>query len=233
MSRPHESDLQKQMVDWARETLNSMGIRIQILGEPVADGPLILVGNHISYLDIPLLMYSSPNVAFLSKSEVEKWPVIGSGARTMGTVFVKRGNSKNRSSAKAQIAEQLQRRRCKIALFPSGTTSMNEGKPWRHGAFEIAAQLQIPIQPFRIHYSPLRPAAYIGRDFFPVHLYGLARTGGIDATIEFHEPYLVGDVAKTCQRSYDWSQSLNKKPGFVGRASQDLSSQQNFTDERK
>jgi 1-acyl-sn-glycerol-3-phosphate acyltransferase len=49
-----------------------------------------LVGNHLSYLDIPLLMQSSPNISFVAKEEVGRWPVIGAGAHALNTIFVKR-----------------------------------------------------------------------------------------------------------------------------------------------
>ena len=48
-----------------------------------------------------------------------------------------------------------------------------------------ALKNNIMIQPFRISYSPIRPAASIGKDFFPVHLYQLAGLQKIQTEVEF------------------------------------------------
>jgi hypothetical protein len=90
----------------------------------------------------------------------------------------------------------------------AGTTCMFESKPWRRGAFEIAKEFGIPIQPFRIRYTPVRAAAYIGRDFFPVHLFKLAQAGGVAAKIEFHPSVQVDDAAEASSAWRSWSQTF-------------------------
>lgn len=197
------ADIERLKLDWARETLESVGVRVTMSGTPHSSGPLILVGNHISYLDIPLLMLTSPGVSFLAKSEIQHWPVIGHGAKTIGTTFVKRENKAERASARRQIGEAVQNHG-KIALFPSGTTSVQESKPWRHGAFTIAEEFGVKVQPFRIRYSPLRTAAYIDRDFFPLHLFWLARCSAVEAAIEFHEPVEIVNAAASCEEWRRW-----------------------------
>ncbi len=169
------------------------------------EGPLLLVGNHVSYLDIPFLMLACSKVSFLAKSEVGRWPIIGDGARAMDTIFVERDSGTQRASAKAAVIRGLQQGR-RIVLFPSGTTSLDESKVWRRGAFEIAQTQGVRIQPFRIRYLPLRRSAYIDRDIFPVHLFRLAQGGKVTATLEFHPPQWVEDIASSCQKWQNWAQ---------------------------
>lgn len=206
-SKGEEADLESLKTKWAEATLSSFGIHVRMVGEPCASGPLILVGNHISYLDIPLMMMVNSGVSFLAKNEIRNWPVIGQGAKAMKTTFVKRGDKNDRASARVQIAESL-KSNTKIAIFPSGTTSLDDSKPWKRGAFEIAESLRIPIQPFRIHYSPLRTAAFIDEDFFFSHLYVLAKTARTDALIEFHPPVMVEDAAQACEQWRRWCGAL-------------------------
>ncbi len=198
-------DLEQLKTDWALETLASMGVVIDQKGQPQTTGPILLVGNHISYLDIPMLMLSVPGVSFLAKSEIRRWPVIGRGADVMGTTFVKRQSPSDRSAARRRIGEALGQG-AKIALFPSGTTCIDESKPWRLGAFEIAHELGIPLQPFRISYEPLRSAAFIDRDIFPLQLFRLAQAGRTEAFIEFHEPVQITDPAGSAVHWQKWTQ---------------------------
>lgn len=203
-SRRPGADIEILKRDWALETLTAMGVKVQVIGEPYTDGPLVMVGNHISYLDIPLLMGTAPGVSFLSKSEIRSWPIIGYGAEVIGTTFVKREDGKGRASAKNQIGESLQSG-ARVVLFPAGTTSTRETQYWRKGAFEIAAQYGVPLQPFRLRYSPLRVAAFIDDDNFAFHLFQLAQARGVDATIEFHPPVRVTNPILSCGEWYRWS----------------------------
>jgi 1-acyl-sn-glycerol-3-phosphate acyltransferase len=210
LSRDESRDIEQLKIEWARETLDSVRVSTQVLGSPQESGPLFLVGNHISYLDIPLLMLSSPGVSFLAKAEIQKWPAIGLGAKVMGTTFVRRESKIERASARLQVAQAV-RAGAKLALFPSGTTSVDESKPWRVGVFDIAYTQGFKVQPFRIRYSPIEIAAYIGRDFFPTHLYRLAREGGVKATIEYHPPVKVDDPGLCCEKWWNWS-----REGLIG-----------------
>lgn len=192
---------------WARDVLTNVGVQMEITGSPSLESPLLLVGNHISYLDIPLLMCASPNTSFVAKEEVGKWPVIGRGARALNTIFIKRECAKDRSKVREAIGKELLEGK-RVAVFPAGTTCMFESKPWRKGAFEIAKEFGIPVQPFRISYTPSRTAAYIGRDFFPLHLFRLAQNGGVKARIDFHPPVRISDPVEASWTWRSWCQTL-------------------------
>ena len=176
-------------------------INFKISGSPSHHTPLLLVGNHISYLDIALLMKACPDFSFVAKHEISRWPVFGPGAKAAQTIFVKRENNSSRIAVREAIGQAFKNNR-RVVIFPSGTTCMNESKPWKKGAFEIAKDHQVLIQPFRISYTPLRTVAYIDKDFFPFHLYQVACNPNIQAHIEFHSPVAVNNPVEDCA---DWS----------------------------
>lgn len=200
------SDITKLKKDWATNLLMHLNLRVQVIGQPLNSGPVLILGNHISYVDIPLLVSLSPQISFLAKSDLKYWPLINLGAYKMKTVFVRRGSAESREKTKNIISEALLNNDRMIAAFPSGTTCLDENKSWRHGLFEIAYNSQVPIQPFRIHYFPLRPIAYIDKDKFLSHLYKLVQLQEIKVQIEYHKPVMVLNP-KTCSQYWQkWTQ---------------------------
>lgn len=194
---------------WANSILDKLKVDLNIFGTPTEDSSVLFIGNHISYLDIPLLMASVRNVSFVAKQELNYWPIFGEAARRVDTVFVNRKNPSSRSKARTNIQKSLESG-YRVALFPSGTTCMQESKLWRKGAFEIAQAMNIWVQPFRITYNPLRTVAYIDRDFFPVHLCNLFSVNKIAAQIEFHDPVKIKNPEVDSRHWQDWSKKLTK-----------------------
>lgn len=204
---PHQASFLKEA--WAIEIMKKLNFKVQITG--LLDrslGPVILVGNHSSYLDIPLLWMAVPEVKFLSKSEIQYWPLFGNAAKLTGTIFVSRQCVNSKQLAKDRIKQQLLCDRNKIALFPSGTTNLIESRRWNHGIFKIAQEEKIPVQPFRIRYSNKRAAAYIDRDFFPFHLNQLAKIGQQFAEIEFHPQVMIKNYEADCYYWKNWSEGF-------------------------
>lgn len=190
---------------WSHEIISLFNLKISVIGNPVkVDGPYLLIGNHISYLDIPVILNSSPDITFVSKSEIKSWPIIGKAAVKGQTIFVERKNNQSRHFAKNQIAKQLVAHKQKVIIFPSGTTSVKASSVWQKGAFDIAKNTNIKIQPFRINYNPLRAAAFIGNDAFLTHMYQLFNFDEIKVTLEFHDPVNVSNVIDDCLYWKEW-----------------------------
>ena len=189
---------------WGEESLRHIGIDVQKIGEVCQDSSVLFVGNHISYLDIPLLMSQIFNISFVAKEEIASWPLFGNGAKAAQTIFVKREDKTNRQQSRLAISRGLNEGK-RIVLFPSGTTSLTETKDWRRGAFEIAQENNCLIQPFRLTYSPLRSLAYIDDDSFLSHLTNLFRLQSMSARIEFHRPVRVTEAAIDCLHWQTWA----------------------------
>jgi 1-acyl-sn-glycerol-3-phosphate acyltransferase len=179
-------------------------LRVRVVGRPVREKPVLFVSNHVSWLDIVAIGSIQP-VAFVAKSEVRKWPLVGVTAAMQRTVFVERAKRHQAADAVAQIVERLAGG-TPVVLFAEGTSSDgNRVLPFRSallGAVEMAAKHGgvpgLAIQPMAIAYTatqgiPLgrqhRPLAawYGDLDFMP-HIRVLIEKTALDAVVSFGEP---------------------------------------------
>lgn len=137
---------------WARDILNAAGGEAKIEGaEHLPPGPVVVMANHTSYLDVPALFDKLPyEVRFVAKKELQYVPFFGWGAKALGNIFVDRGNS-------AQARASLDRGAAEIAagvtvaIFPEGTRS-DDGRllPFKKGGFVLAIKSRVPIVPVAI-----------------------------------------------------------------------------------
>lgn len=193
--------------------LKTLNVEVTTSGDSVERHPVILVGNHISYVDIPLLMKVAP-VVFVAKRQLQRWPIFGAAATSVGTIYVDRDSKGSRNSAIASILPALKENGQSIAIFPSGTTTMDEAKPWRWGAFRLAKACRVPIQPFRIRYTPVRKAAYLLEDVFFPHLFNMLDGSVLKAHVEFHTPIEVSSPETDAAKWWEWSrESLDSRTG--------------------
>lgn len=198
-----KAQLQPILVGWSEEMLRCLNIRLERIGH-ASETPLLFVGNHVSYVDIPLVMASAPG-RFVAKRQIFGWPIIGPAADSAGTVWVERGSGTSRRDAASAIVPSIRDRGQSVILFPSGTTTVDEAKPWRFGAFKIAKDNDFLVQPFRIRYRPLRVVAFIQEDLFAPHLWRLLSARDVEASIEFGEPRKITKIEKDCDEVRRWT----------------------------
>lgn len=150
---------------WSRRLLAILGIRLQVEGPPIEPGCL-LVANHISWVDIFVINALSPS-AFVSKTEVRAWPIVGWLAARNDTVFLRRGSRGHAKIVNAEIAALLKAGR-NVAVFPEGTTTDGSHVLHFHAALlQPAIAAGKPVQPLAISYhapdgTPSRAPAYVG-----------------------------------------------------------------------
>lgn len=128
-----------------------LGLELVVEGDTPAERGL-LVSNHISWLDIPVVGAVLPSL-FLSKIEVKKWPLVGWIASNNGTLFIARGQQGAASKAMTDLSSALQQR-VNVLLFPEGTTT--DGTYLRNfhpRLYAAAIDSQRPIQPITIRYE--------------------------------------------------------------------------------
>jgi len=202
-SRSLTANIDDLKIDWAQRVMNCLNVSLTVRGE-ISDRPsLLFIGNHLSYLDIPLLMKVVRGASFVAKQELSRWPVFGYGARRIHTVFVDRSNANSRDGARQALFQALDQGQ-RVTLFPSGTTNLGPAERWRKGGFEIACESNSWVQPFRITYNPIREVAFIDDDAFLPHLYRLAKVPRIEAVIEFHSPVQITDPIQDCLTWKSW-----------------------------
>lgn len=190
---------------WGRQILHILDVRVTVSGKPSLK-EVIYVGNHVGYLDIPFLMSVTP-VTFLAKKELGSWPLFGKAMKAVGVLFVDRSSKASRAKVGDVMAAALKETGRPVGVFPSGTTTADESVPWRYGIFLTAKKYDIPIQPFRFTFRPLRQVAYIGNDTFLPHLWRFLKQP-VEAKIEFLEPRLIKDPQAECAEMWHWTRQV-------------------------
>lgn len=141
---------------WAKALLWSAGVRVyRHLKTPLDPSQkVILISNHQSYLDIPILIATSPiPIRFIAKRELVYLPFFGVAMALNGHILIQRealGSLKRLISrlSDPSLAQES------IAVFPEGTRS-RDGKigPFKAGPFFLAKALQRPVWPVAIRGS--------------------------------------------------------------------------------
>ncbi len=115
----------------------------------VKDHAVIFVFNHISYIDIPIMMKAlrKDPMRVLAKAEMAKVPIFGYIYRK-ATVMVDRASDEARARSVDQLKKILAKN-ISVVISPEGTFNMTYKplKEFYNGAFKIAVEMQIPIQP--------------------------------------------------------------------------------------
>ncbi len=132
----------------ARHCARLCGIRLQCEGgRAEAAAPTVFVANHASYLDVFVLLAVLPRpVSFVAKQELQSHALVGAILRRMGTLFVERFDAR-------QGVEDLRRvgqfaTDTPLFFFPEGTFTSRPGlRPFRLGAFQLAARLGLGVSP--------------------------------------------------------------------------------------
>ena len=136
---------------WAATLLVRAGVQLEIRGEPPAKGPVLLVSNHISWLDIPLL-HAARHCRFISKSDVKGWPIIGTLATAAGTLYIQRSSRRDARRMVSAMEEAFKRGEI-LAVFPEGTTSDGrELLSFHSNLLEAAVLCEAPVLPVGLRF---------------------------------------------------------------------------------
>ena len=136
-----------------RAAFGALGIRIRLDGEfhlGAADR-LVLVANHASYLDGPLLFAAIPApVGYVVKGELESNAFLGPLLRALGAEFVHRLDHERSVADVASLTGRLKRGGA-LGFFPEGTLHRMPGLlPFRLGAFSVAVEGKADVVPVTI-----------------------------------------------------------------------------------
>ncbi|MES1163100.1 MAG: lysophospholipid acyltransferase family protein [Rhizobacter sp.] len=137
---------------WSAKMLRLMGITMQVEGR-VHDGGTLLVANHISWLDINALHAVVPQARFVSKADIQSWPLVSKLADAADTLYLQRERKRDALRVVHVVAQALTAGQL-VAVFPEGTTSDGRALlPFHANLLQAAIATGTPIQPVALRFS--------------------------------------------------------------------------------
>jgi 1-acyl-sn-glycerol-3-phosphate acyltransferase len=175
---------------WSRRLLRMLRIEARIHGLPDGGlaGNVLIVANHISWLDIFVLNALQPS-RFIAKAELRRWPVVGRLVIGVGTLFIERERRRHTHMVNRHAAGALTRGDV-IAIFPEGTTT--DGTivlPFHGSLLQPIVDTGGHVQPIAIRYREPGGAhnaapAYVGEMSFLESFWRITRERAL--VVELH-----------------------------------------------
>lgn len=180
---------------WARNVCRIAGVSATAIGTPPQDA--LIVSNHVSYLDIPLLA-SYVDAVFVAKAEILDWPLVGTVCKRFDTIFIDRNSKRD----VVKVGEEMEARLAVglgVVFFPEGTSSSGVSVlPFRPSLLEVAARDLVPVHYASVRYvvpdsePPARDSvAWVGDTPFLRHVKGLLQLREIRAEVIFGDEPIV------------------------------------------
>lgn len=176
---------------WAQGLLRKLGVELDVAGAAPRGGPILIVSNHISWLDI-VVLHAACYCRFVSKSAVRHWPLIGTLATGAGTLYVERESRRDAMRVVHRMVDAL-RAGDVLAIFPEGTTG--EGLsvlPFHANLLQAAITADSPVQPVALQFlegaQASRAVAYVGDDSLIGSIWRTLCAEGLRAVVVFGEP---------------------------------------------
>jgi len=183
---------------WSVRMLRCLGVAVRVSGS-AHPGAVLMVANHVSWLDIPAVHASAPRARFVSKSNIAHWPLLGRLAHAGGTLFIERERKRDAMRVVHEVAAAL-RNADAVAVFPEGTTGAgHDVLPFHANLLQAAITTGTVVQPVVLRYSepghPVSVAAqYIGDTTLGESLMKVCRARGLVVEVRFLAPEPAGEL---------------------------------------
>lgn len=135
--------------------LKIAGINLKVSGmEKIPEGPVMMVCNHRSLLDAvaAVVAFKKHYIAFVSKKENIKIPVISKYMVQLGCLFLDREDTRSAVKIINRAAEMIKSGMCSVVICPEGTRNRTEELllPFHAGSYKIAQKANCPIVVFSV-----------------------------------------------------------------------------------
>ena len=179
---------------WLSVLLDVFNIEVDVRGTPSAQAP-ILVANHISWLDIPVIA-AQQQTRFVAKSDIRDWPIVGWLTTAAGSFYIRRGG--NVTAALQSRIEPFLNDGGRLLFFPEGTTTDGREVGRFHARlFGLATETGKSIQPVALRYGKgangTAVAPYVGDDALFWHILRLLREPVLRVEIDYCSPISIGN----------------------------------------
>jgi 1-acyl-sn-glycerol-3-phosphate acyltransferase len=216
-------DTLERRARWLHESgvfvMKQMGIELRIIGKRPTGG--LLVGNHLSYLDI--LTYGSALPCYLvSKAQISRWPFFGTLARAGGTIFVDR-SSRASAEAVTEIINERLKGPVPVLFFPEGTSTDGAKLLRFHSRFYTpAVEMAIPVTTAAVRYifddgTPESEACWFGDASFLPHVIKLLGQANFSVEIQFGEPRIYPSRRAAADATYREIAVMREQPALVAQ----------------
>jgi len=183
----------QQVQAWSLRMLQVLGITLKVQGTPPAQGPLLLVANHISWLDI-VVIHAAGYCRFVSKSDVKHWPIVGTLATGSGTLYIERTSRRDAMRVVHHMAERL-RVGDVLAVFPEGTTGDGRSMlPFHANLLQAAISANAPVLPLALRFVDVHTGAvhfapsFVGDETLLGSLWRTLGASSLGAEVHFGVP---------------------------------------------
>lgn len=172
---------------WSARLLRILGIELRVHGQ-FRPGAKLLVANHVSWLDIIAIHSLCPQARFVSKADVQGWPLLGRLVAAGGTLYIRREQRRDALRVVHEMAGAMRAGET-VAIFPEGTTADGQALlPFHANLLQAAIATEIPVQPVALRYSDVQhaisPAAvWVGDTTLLQSLWQLACARGLRVSV--------------------------------------------------
>jgi 1-acyl-sn-glycerol-3-phosphate acyltransferase len=137
---------------WSAKMLRVMGLRLVVQGK-FRPGAKLVVANHVSWIDIMAIHAVCPEARFVSKADVQKWPLLNRLVSAGGTLYIEREKRRDALRVVHQMADALKSGDT-VAVFPEGTTGDGHTLlPFHANLLQAAIATATPVQPVALRFS--------------------------------------------------------------------------------
>jgi len=135
---------------WARTLVRIAGVKVTVEGldriQP--GGNYVFVANHVSYMDIPVVLGNIPeDFLFLAKAGLFKIPFLGTHLKTAGHVLVPLENPRSAIKTLQHTAALLHDGRSTLVFPEGGRSESGVLQVFKDGVAFLAIRAQIPVVP--------------------------------------------------------------------------------------
>lgn len=151
-----EAAIYRRSRRWAQALFRRMHVQVEVegLAHVPQEGPLVVMTNHQSMWDIPLLMgYLGRMVGFVAKRELFRLPAFAFWMRLIHSVPLDRADPRAGARMMDALAADMKQHGYAVVVFPEGTRSRHpdgELGPFRRGSLRLATTNDLPILPVSI-----------------------------------------------------------------------------------
>lgn len=177
--------------DWLKRSATRMcralGFEVEVHGDLPKGG--FIAPNHLGYMDIVVLASVAPQV-FLSKLEVDRWPVVGAYCRMAGTLYIDRTKRSDVAKKEKSFSEVIQSG-LNMTFFLEGTSTDGRSVlPFRASLLQPLVANAWPVTPAYLKYEceegdPAYDVCWWGDMGFAEHLLRMLKVRRVRATIVF------------------------------------------------